>query len=306
MSRLTGNGSELSGATTASEPQWPTPPPNPPGACGGKSRSTRRDSPARLPHYPVSVDELELKAKSALKTEAFDYVAGGAGSEETVRANREAFRRWRIVPRFFHDVSRRDLGVDVLGLKLRAPIMLAPIGVLSIVHKESELAVARAARALGVPMILSTASSHSMEAVAEALGDTPRWFQLYWPRDDELAASFIHRAEQAGYGAIVVTLDTYLLAWRERDIQNAYLPFFHGDGLANYFSDPVFRQAVGGDPQSDIPASCRTFRPGLLRPRRAPGTTWDGSASRHGCRCWSKGYCTPTMRGGPSIKGWPA
>ena len=129
-----------------------------------------------------------------------------------MHANRDAFRRWRIVPRYLRDVSQRDLGVDVLGLKLPAPIMLAPIGVQGILHKEGELAVARAARSLGVPMILSTVSSYPMEAVAAALGDTPRWFQLYWPRVDELAASFISRAEAAGYGAIVVTLDTYLLA----------------------------------------------------------------------------------------------
>jgi isopentenyl diphosphate isomerase/L-lactate dehydrogenase-like FMN-dependent dehydrogenase len=205
----------------------------------------------KVPAQPVSVDELELKAKSILKTEAYDYLAGGAGSEETMRANREAFRRWRIVPRFLRDVSRRELGIDVLGLKLPVPIMLAPIGVQSILHEEAELAVARAARSLDVPMILSTASSRTLEEVAGALGDAPRWFQLYWPRDDELAASFIHRAELAGYGAIVVTLDTYLLAWRERDIQNAYLPFFHGHGLANYVSDPVFRKAAGGDLRSN-------------------------------------------------------
>ncbi len=239
----------------------------------------------RTPAYPVSVDDLELKAKSVLTTEAFDYLAGAAGSEDTMRANRDAFRRWRIVPRLLRDVSRRDLGVKVLGLKLRAPIMLAPIGVQSILHKEGELAVARAARSLAVPMILSTAASHTMEDVAGALGDAPRWFQLYWPRDDELAASFIHRAEQAGYGAIVVTLDTYLLAWRERDIQNAYLPFFHGAGLANYLSDSVFRQAIGGDPQSNIARVLDYFGQVFSDPR-ALGTIWGGCASRPGCRCW--------------------
>ena len=224
-----------------------------------------------VPAQPVSVDELTLKAKSILKTEAFDYVAGGAGSEETMRANREAFGRWRIVPRFLRDVSRRDLGVDILGLKLRAPVMLAPIGVQGILHKEGELAVARAARELGVPMILSTVSSYPLEVVATALGDTPRWFQLYWPRDDELAASFIHRAEEAGYSAIVVTLDTYLLAWRERDIQNAYLPFFHGDGLANYFSDPVFQRAVGGDVRSNLVRALEYFGQVFSDPSR----TWE-------------------------------
>jgi isopentenyl diphosphate isomerase/L-lactate dehydrogenase-like FMN-dependent dehydrogenase len=166
-------------------------------------------------------------------------------------ANREAFRHWQIVPRYLRDVSVRDLGVSVLGLNLPAPMFLAPIGVQSILHPEGELAAARASATLGVPMIVSTAASYPLEAVATALGATPRWFQLYWPSDDELAASFMSRAEKAGFSAIVVTLDTYLLAWRERDIQNAYLPFFHGAGLANYFTDPVFRAAVGGDPSAD-------------------------------------------------------
>jgi lactate 2-monooxygenase len=205
----------------------------------------------KTPAYPVSMEGLEDKARSVMKAEAFDYVAGGAGAEDTVYANRTAFGRWRIVPRILCDVARRDLRVALLGTTLRVPVMLAPIGVLSIVHGDGDLAVARAARAFEVPMILSSAASCTMEAVAAALGDATRWFQLYWPKNDELAASFIDRAEKAGYGAIVVTLDTYLLGWRERDIQNAYLPFFHGAGLANYFSDPVFRAAVGGDPQSN-------------------------------------------------------
>jgi lactate 2-monooxygenase len=204
-----------------------------------------------LPEQPVAIEELEAKARSLLSLEAFDYVAGGAGSEDTVRANREAFRRWRIVPRLLRDVGRRDLGVDILGLRIDVPLMLAPIGVQTILHKDAELAVARAARALKVPLILSTASSNTMEAVAEAMGDAPRWFQLYWPRNDELAASFLQRAERSGYSAIVVTLDTYLLGWRERDIQNAYLPFLKGDGLANYVSDPVFQKAAGADMRSN-------------------------------------------------------
>jgi isopentenyl diphosphate isomerase/L-lactate dehydrogenase-like FMN-dependent dehydrogenase len=200
----------------------------------------------KTPGQPVSVDELAHAAKAALDPEAYGYLAGGAGGEDTMRANRDAFRRWRIVPRFLRDVDRRDLSVEVLGHRLPAPVLLAPIGVQSILHKRGELAVARAAKALGWPMILSTVSSTTMEDVAQELGDTPRWFQLYWPRSDELAASFVHRAEAAGYSALVVTLDTYLLSWRERDIQNAYLPFLRGEGLANYTSDPVFRAAVGG------------------------------------------------------------
>jgi isopentenyl diphosphate isomerase/L-lactate dehydrogenase-like FMN-dependent dehydrogenase len=202
----------------------------------------------KIPEQPVSVEELEREAASVLSRSAFDYLAGGAGAEDTMRANLEAFRRHRLVPRFLRDVALRDMSVELLGTRLLTPILLAPIGVLGILHKEAELAVARAAAPLGVPLVLSTVASTPMEQVAEAMGEAPRWFQLYWPRDDALAASFVQRAERAGFGAIVVTLDTYLLSWRERDIRNAYLPFFRGDGLANYFTDPVFRQAVGGDP----------------------------------------------------------
>jgi lactate 2-monooxygenase len=224
----------------------------------------------KTPEQPVSVEDLEQEARSVLNQSAYDYVAGGAGSEDTMRANLEAFRRRRIVPRYLRDVSRRDLGVEVLGARLPAPLLLAPIGVLSILHRDAELAVARAVGPLGVPMILSTLSSTPMEQVAEAMGDAPRWFQLYWPRSDDLAASFVQRAERAGFGAIVVTIDTYLLAWRERDIRNAYLPFFRGDGLANYFTDPVFRQAVGGDPLANPTRSFEYFAQVFSDPSR----TW--------------------------------
>jgi len=224
----------------------------------------------RTPEQPVSLEELDRKAQSVLDPAAYDYVAGGAGSEDTVRANREAFRRWRIIPRLLRDVARRDLGVDVLGIRLPAPLMLAPVGVMSIIHKEADLAVARAAASVGIPLILSTASSETMEDVAAAMGAAHRWFQLYWPKDDELAESFLHRAERAGYAAIVVTLDTFLLGWRERDIQNAYLPFLKGDGLANYFSDPVFRDRVGGDPRSNPARALEYF----LRIFSDPSRTW--------------------------------
>ncbi len=225
----------------------------------------------QTPVQPVSVDALEETARSVLSPEAFDYVAGGAGAEETMRANREAFRRRRLVPRFLRDVARRDLGVELLGRKLPVPVLLAPLGVLSIVHKEAELAVARAAAPLGIPLILSTVSSLPMEQVAAAMGEAPRWFQLYWPRSDELAASLLGRAERAGFDAIVVTLDTYLLSWRERDIQNAYLPFVRGEGLANYVTDPVFQAALGGDPRLNPVRTIELF----ARIFSDPSRTWD-------------------------------
>jgi isopentenyl diphosphate isomerase/L-lactate dehydrogenase-like FMN-dependent dehydrogenase len=172
-----------------------------------------------------------------------------------MRANREGFRRWRIVPRFLRNVAERDLSTSVMGLRLRAPVLLAPVGVQSILHPEAELAVARAARSVGVPMVLSTLSSVPLETIAQTLGDVPRWFQLYWPQNNDLAASFLSRAERAGYSALVVTLDTYHLAWRERDLQKAYLPFLQAQGLANYLTDPVFRAALPVPPEKEpLPA----------------------------------------------------
>jgi isopentenyl diphosphate isomerase/L-lactate dehydrogenase-like FMN-dependent dehydrogenase len=225
----------------------------------------------KTPDLPIAFAELDKKARSVMKAPAYDYVAGGAGSEDTVRANRDAFRRWRIVPRFLRDVSRRDLAVEVLGARLPVPFMLAPIGVLSIVHPDADLAVARAARALGVPFLVSTAASTTLEDIAGAMGEVPHWYQLYWPKDDELTASLVSRAEAAGYGAIVVTVDTSLLGWRERDLQHGYLPFVYGDGLANYFSDPVFRARVGGDARSNPQRAIEYF----LRIFSDPSHTWD-------------------------------
>ncbi len=218
-----------------------------------------------LPGQPVAIENLAEKAKSVLKREAYDYLVGGAGSEDTVRANRAAFDRWRIVPRFLRNVAYRDLAVEVLGQRLPAPIMLAPIGVQGIFHPDGEIPAARAAAALGLPFIVSSASSRTIEEVAVAMNQASRWFQLYWPPSDELASSFLKRAEQAGYRVVVVTVDTVMLAWRERDIQNAYLPFLYGEGLANYISDPVFCAAVGGDPRSNPAQHLRAVRQNVLR-----------------------------------------
>ena len=152
-------------------------------------------------------------------------------------------------------VAERDLSVEVLGLRSPVPFLLAPVGVLSILHAEAELGVARASRATGVPLILSSAASTSLEDVAAELGDAPRWFQLYWWGDRELAGSLVDRAAAAGYGAIVVTLDTLTLGWRDRDLRNGYLPFLQGEGLAQFFSDPLFRERLDAPPEEDVQAA---------------------------------------------------
>jgi len=208
---------------------------------------------------PVPLTMLEQKAKEVLEPRAYDYVAGGAGGEQTMRANLEAFYRWRIVPRMLRDVSRRDLSVEVLGRRWPAPVMLGPVGVQGIIHKEAEIAAGKAAASLGIPFALSTVSSQSIEKVAEAMGNGSKWFQLYWGRDSELTASMLQRAERAGYEAIVVTLDTSMLAWRERDLHHAYLPFILGEGLANYLSDPVFRGRLAQPPEQNPAAAIQLW-----------------------------------------------
>lgn len=207
------------------------------------------------PGVPIAAADLEQRARDVLEPGAFGYVAGGAGAERTMRSNLEAFGRWEIVPRMLRDVSVRDLSTEILGTRMDAPLLLAPVGVQSIVHEQGELAVARAAAAQRVPFILSTASSHTIEQVGQAMGDATRWFQLYWPKTPELAASLVARAERSGFGAVVVTLDTWLLGWRPRDLQLAYLPFLKGEGVANYFSDPVFCAALERSPEDDQQAA---------------------------------------------------
>jgi isopentenyl diphosphate isomerase/L-lactate dehydrogenase-like FMN-dependent dehydrogenase len=202
------------------------------------------------PEHPVSMAALARAVEEAADARAAAYVFGGAGSEDTMRANEEAFRRWRIVPRMLRDVSERDLRTTVLGTEMPAPLALAPIGVQTVVHRDGELAVARAAGAVGLTMAVSTVSGSPLEEVAAA-SESPKWFQLYWPRDRELAASLVARAERAGYTAIVVTLDTFLPGWKPRDLQGAWQPFLDGIGIANYTSDPVFRALLERPPDED-------------------------------------------------------
>lgn len=197
-----------------------------------------------LPHVPVSFDRLQRAARKAMSPEGYAYVAGGAGTEETMRANRAAFERLRIVPRMLRDVSTRDTAVDLFGSRLPSPFVLSPIGVLEMAHRDADVAVARAAAAEGIPLIFSNQASRTMEECAAAMGDAPRWFQLYWSTHDELVESFVARAERCGCSAIVLTLDTTMLGWRVRDLDLGYLPFLRGKGLAQYTSDPVFVDAL--------------------------------------------------------------
>ena len=230
------------------------------------------------PALPVSFEELEQRAREVMTPEAFAYVAGSAGSEITYANNIDAFNRWQIIPRMMGDVSKRSIAVELFGMQLPSPILLAPVGVLSIVHPDAEVAVAKAARELRIPQVVSTVSSKTIEEIAAVHDDHPHWFQLYWGRNNDFTRSMIGRAEKAGYNAIVVTLDTRLFAWRERDIKNAYLPFLYNEGLANYLSDPVFLKEVG-DPAKDKMKTMMQFANCFSN----PSSTWEDLAVIRNC-----------------------
>ena len=229
------------------------------------------------PRVPVSFERLEQRARTAMTPEGYAYIAGGAGTEETIRENRAAFERWRIVPRMLRDVSVRDTRVEVLGTPMTSPFALCPIGVLEMAHRDADVAVARAAAAEGIPFIFSNQASRPMEECARAMGDAARWFQLYWSTSDELVASLVSRAEACGCSAIVLTLDTTMLGWRIRDLDLAYLPFLRGKGIAQYTSDPVFVEALQETLRQTPP-------PGGRITLAAIGTLWELAGSFPGSR----------------------
>lgn len=214
-------------------------------------------SAGQRPALPTDPDRLEEAARAVLVDTAFWYVAGGAGSGATMRANRAAFDRYGLVPRMLRGNPVRDWSTTVLGTAMPAPVLLAPIGVQSILHPGGELATARAAAQLGLPMVLSTAASHTIEEVAAVSGAGPRWFQLYWPTEDAVTISLLRRARASGFTVLVLTLDTWLLGWRPHDLDGAYLPFLRGIGAAIPFSDPAFRAGLAQPPEDDLTAAVR-------------------------------------------------
>ena len=240
-----------------------------------QSRIYRAGVFGRRPVVPVEPARLAAAARRRMSPAAWAYVAGSAGRQQTARANVEAFGRHRLVPRMLVDVESRDTSVELFGRRIPAPLLLAPIGVLEMAHRDADLAAARAARALGLPMVISSQGSVPMEQTAAELGDTPRWFQLYWSKDDDVVDSFVDRAAAIGSDALVVTLDTHVLGWRTKDLDLGYLPFARAEGIAQYTSDPAFRRLVharaatpGPSTDRPTPAAVRAL---LSMARHYPG-----------------------------------
>jgi len=235
-----------------------------------------RDLSGMRENLPLTYPELEARAHAALPPDIVSYVAGGAGNEHTQDANVTAFDRWGLIPRMLVGAAQRDLSIGLFGMSLPTPLLLAPVGVIGLCAQDAhgDLATARAAAKSGVPMIASTLSVDPLETVAAQFGDTPGFFQLYPPRDRELAESFVSRAEAAGFKGIVVTLDTWLPGWRPRDLRLGNFPQLRGHCLANYFSDPVFLAKLAKPPEEDVRAASLVWASVFSN----PALNWDDLA----------------------------
>lgn len=222
--------------------------------------------------FPFSFEEWEQKAAEKMSPASYGYVRGGAGSDETAKRNREAFSKWAIIPRVLNDVSTVDLSISLFGRRYSSPFFLAPIGMQMLAHEEGELASAKAAEAAGVPFLVSTVSTHSLEKIAEAAPTGSKWFQLYFSTvNPELSYSMVERAEKAGYEAIVITVDTVMAGWRENDMRNQISPLSQGFGKGNYVSDPVFMESLLNDDEDTVIAN-------ILEHIQHPGLTWKNIA----------------------------
>ncbi|MBX7248499.1 MAG: alpha-hydroxy-acid oxidizing protein [Caulobacteraceae bacterium] len=210
------------------------------------------------PDLPFTYADLEALAKRRMSPEAWAYIAGGAGRETTIDANRAALDAAHIVPRMAIDAGSRDLSTTLLGRRMEAPFLTCPIGVTSMAHAEADLAVAKGAAAAGATMIISNQASRSIEDIC-ATASGPKWFQLYWGKSEDLVQSLMNRAKAAGCEAIVITLDTTILGWRCRDLDLGHLPFLKGDGIAQYTSDPWFRSQLADPPEKNPFAAAALF-----------------------------------------------
>ncbi len=198
----------------------------------------------KRPVIPFDAKGLRESAKRKMSAKAWAYIDGGAGNEESMATNTTAFSKFSIRPRMMRPNEAADFSGSLFGMDLSFPLLLAPIGVLDLIHSGADRMVARACGDTGVPFIFSNQSGTPMEVCAGDMGDTPRLFQLYWSKSDDLVLSFVRRAEACGCRAIVLTVDTTLLGWRGRDLSLGYLPFLRGMGIAQYTSDKVFMELL--------------------------------------------------------------
>jgi lactate 2-monooxygenase len=217
--------------------------------------------------FPICFADLEKAVAKKIEAGPFGYIRSGAGGEQTLRNNRAAFEKYSIVPRFLNDVSNVDTSIHLFGKTYPTPLLFAPVGMNGMVHDEGELAVARAAQNLNIPYIQSTVSTYALEEVAQAAPSATKWFQLYWSTNEEIAFSMAARAEAAGFEAIVLTVDTVMLGWREEDVRNQFSPLKLGYARGNYMNDPVFTATLPDD-------SFESYVQGVLQNVFHPTLNW--------------------------------
>lgn len=218
--------------------------------------------------FPICFADLEKAVAEKIEAGPYGYIRSGAGGEQTLRNNRAAFEKYSIVPRFLNDVSNVDTSVHLFGKTYPTPLLFAPVGMNGMVHDEGELAVARAAQFLNIPYIQSTVSTFALEEVAQAAPSATKWFQLYWSTNEEIAFSMAARAEEAGFEAIVLTVDTVMLGWREEDVRNQFSPLKLGYARGNYMNDPVFTASLPDD-------SFESYVQGVLQNVFHPKLNWE-------------------------------
>jgi len=231
----------------------------------------------QLPAVTTNPNQLEEQAKAKMSTKGFDYIKGGAGESATMDSNRLAFRQWNIVPRVLKPTSPRDLSTTLFGQKYSTPVIMGPVGVQSLFHEDKEIGTANACAALRVPFTLSTSASTGIEELVEKADPGPKWFQLYWPVDEEITASILKRAKANGYTTLLVTLDTWTLAWRPNDLDSANVPFIIGEGNEVGFQDPVFRKKFAEQTDGDTPEDNKIGASLYWTSQSFPGVTrsWD-------------------------------
>ncbi|MDZ7660223.1 lactate 2-monooxygenase [Fodinibius sp.] len=250
---------------------------------------------------PISFDKLHDVAKQKMSKEAYAYIAGSAGREITKKSNCTDFNQWKITPSMLNDVSECSTDISLFGHRYPVPFLLAPIGVLDMAHPDADLAVAKASAAENVPFIFSSQASVDMETCSSVMGDSPRWFQLYWSTSDDLVESFVRRAESCGCEAIVLTLDTTMLGWRPRDLDLDYLPFLRGRGIAQYTSDPVFRKLMKtslGDADEPPKLTWNSIKALIKMAKNYPGGFWSNLLSkdpRRAVKTFIECYSRPSL-----------
>ena len=230
----------------------------------------------KLPRFPVDYASLEGAAAKVLPSWVYSYVGYGAGDGNTQRANVEAFSHYGIVPRMLVGATERDLSVSLFDMPLSSPLFMPPVGVVGVCSQDlhGDILAAEASAQTGVPMVASTLTQDRMEDVIPHAGTTPNLYQLYTPTDRELAASFLRRAEQCGYKAVVVTLDTWITGWRPHDLNTANFPQLRGYCLQNYFTDDVFLARLPKSPQDDPMAAALEWAKVFGNPLRWDDLSW--------------------------------